>query len=370
MPETPSSLRFDSVLDRALRLGPLTREEIVFLLAADDPDKTVRLFETARRLRARFFGDKVFAYGFVYFSTHCRNDCRFCSSRVSNRRKPRYRKTAEEIREAALELAESGVHLIDLTMGEDPFYFRRVGGFQGLIDLAGRIRHETGLPVMISPGVVPESTLRDFARAGVDWYACYQETHNPRLFEEMRPGQSFEERMDRKTFARRLGLLVEEGIMTGVGESLEDVADSILAMRRLGAHQTRVMSFIPQERTPMAGRRSPRRLRELRIIAVLRLVFPDRLIPASLDIDGRGLLKERLDAGANVVTSLIPPSLGLTGVSRATLDVDEGNRTPGGIRTLVAAAGLRLAGAVDYWGWVRRERERLEPQGLRCEGRL
>ncbi|MBP1766857.1 MAG: biotin synthase [Candidatus Aminicenantes bacterium] len=253
---------------------------------------------------------------------------------------------------------------------EDPLYFGRGGGFESLIDLTEEIKEETGLPVMISPGVVPDYTLGGLARAGVDWYACYQETHNRRLFEEMRPGQNYEERMNRKFLARKLGLLVEEGIMTGVGETLEDIADSMAAMRLLGAHQVRVMSFNPQEGTPMAGRRSPLRLRELLIIAVMRLVFPDRLIPASLDIDGRGYLKERLDAGANVITSLIPPALGFAGVSQALLDINEGNRTPGGIRPILNAAGLHLAGADEYKNWVREERTKLRPKDLCTEARL
>jgi methylornithine synthase len=255
-------------------------------------------------------------------------------------------------------------------MGEDPLYFTRGAGWAGLVDLAGEIKEDTGLPVMISPGVVPGNALSDFARAGVDWYACYQETHNRRLFEYLRPGQSYEARMNRKFSARRLGLLVEEGIMTGVGETLDDIAESIEAMRRLEAQQVRVMSFNPQDGTPMAGRPSPFRLRELRILAVMRLVFPDRLIPASLDIDGRGYLKDRLYAGANVVTSLIPPALGLSGVSQATLDIDEGNRTLEGIRPLLGAAGLELAGADEYQNWVRREKERSRPQDLGSEVRL
>jgi methylornithine synthase len=130
------------------------------------------------------------------------------------------------------------------------------------------------------------------------------------------------------------------------------------------------MSFNPQNGTPMAGRRSPLRLRELLIIAVLRLVFPDRLIPASLDIDGRGYLKERLDAGANVVTSLIPPALGFAGVSQAILDIDEGNRTLGGIRPILDAAGLHLAGADEYINWVREEKKKLRPQDLGTEAHL
>ncbi len=78
-------------------------------------------------------------------------------------------------------------------------------------------------------------------------------------------------------------------------------------MREIGADQVRVMTFVPQEGTPMAGRAAPDSTREMVVIAVLRLAFPDRLIPASLDVGGLAGLKMRLDAGANVVTSLAVP---------------------------------------------------------------
>lgn len=370
MSQLLSSLKFEDILGKALRLKPLTGEEIVFLLALNDTEEISLLFQAARKLRERFFADRIFAYGFVYFSTYCRNNCRFCSSRISNRDKTRYRKTRAEIREAAFQLAESGVHLIDLTMGEDPLYFSNDKKFESLIELSGLVKEETGLPVMISPGVISEKTLGGFAEAGTDWYACYQETHNRRLFNDLRPGQIYDVRMASKYLARNRGLLIEEGIMTGVGETLEDIGDSISAMRRMGAHQTRVMSFNPQAGTPMAGWRSPLRLRELLIIAVLRLVFPDRLIPASLDIDGREYLKERLEAGANVITSLIPPAMGLSGVSQATLDIDEGNRTLGGILPLLNAAGLELAAAEDYKRWVIEEKKKLQHQNPFCEASL
>lgn len=49
----------------------------------------------------------------------------------------------------------------------------------------------------------------------------------------------------------------------------------------------------------------------------MRLLFPDKLIPASLDVDGISGLELRLMAGANVVTSIIPPNEGLAGVAQS-----------------------------------------------------
>ena len=45
----------------------------------------------------RHFGDAVFLYGFVYFSTYCRNECTFCLYRRGNAESPRYRKSIDEV---------------------------------------------------------------------------------------------------------------------------------------------------------------------------------------------------------------------------------------------------------------------------------
>ena len=210
---------------------------------------------------------------------------------------------------------------------------------------------------MVSPGVVPDQTLAMLAAAGVTWYACYQETHNPALFKTLRIGQGFEERLEKKRVARKLGLLIEEGILSGIGESSSDIAHSIQVMRALDADQVRVMKFVPQPGTPMAAHAEEASLRECLIIAVLRLSFPDRLIPASLDVDGLAGLKMRLNAGANVITSLVPPDYGLSGVAHSELDIENANRTMAGIRPILEVCHLTAAKGEDYLEWVRARQE-------------
>ena len=348
-------LQLDWVLSKSQSGEYLTRREIRFLLGLRDQGDLGRLFQTAREVRRRHFGEAIFLYGFVYFSTWCRNDCIFCRYRKSNPLAQRYRKDEREIVEIACRLADSGVHLIDLTMGEDSFYHSHNQGVNGLVDLAKAVKAQTGLPVMVSPGIVNHETLRALWGAGVEWYACYQETHNRRLFSRLRPGQSYNERLSRKVEARRLGMLIEEGILTGAGDSLDDIVTSIGVMKTLKAHQMRVMTFQAQRGTPLETARARSSRRELLTIATLRLLFPDRLIPASLDVRGISGLRDRLFAGANVVTSLIPPKMGLVGVSQSDLDIDEGYRTVKGVVPVIKETGLRVATRTDYTRWVDQE---------------
>lgn len=345
--------KLEGILEKATKEVRLESKELLFLLGLSEVEDLSKVFETARLLRTRYFQYRVFIYGFVYFSTYCRNECAFCLYRKSNLSLERYRKTDLEIMETALSLVESGVHLLDLTMGEDSFYYdNQEFGFENLIITIEHIKKSTNIPIMISAGVVSEEILRELKECGVDWYATYQETHNQELYSKLRLGQSYDERMERKKLARSMGFLLEEGLLTGVGETDEDLVTSLEEMKKVGADQLRVMSFIPQKDTPMQNFPSVPRVRELLIIAVMRIVFPDRLIPASLDVDGLQGLAGRLNAGANVVTSIIPPEAGLAGVSNHSLDIEDGNRTVSKILPVLKQCGLVPASREEYAEWI------------------
>ena len=323
----------------------MNREEIIRVLNMENGPELDEIFARAREVRAEVQGDKIFAYGFVYFTTYCRNNCNFCYFRRSNEI-ARYRKSNEEILEISRALVDSGVNLIDLTMGEDPEYHKE--GFKNVSKLISMIKEELNIPVMISPGVVSNDIIKKLADAGADFFALYQETHNRELFAKLRLGQDYDKRMNAKLFAKDCGMYIEEGLLAGVGESNEDIADSLLTMGEIGARQVRVMSFVPQEGSPMESHKSPERIKELKIIALMRLMYPNALIPASLDVDGISGLKERIDAGANLITSIIPPKSGFMGVAHSTMDVDEGGRTVEEATAILSEMGLRIATPDEY----------------------
>jgi methylornithine synthase len=359
--------KIDEILDKAYNRQVLSNAEIKLLLGLRDKKHLTALYLTARELRQRYFGKKLFLYGFIYFSTYCRNECAFCFYRASNASSRRYRKTASEIVEFACGLANTGVHLIDLTMGEDSYFLRCESGLKNLETLVTQVKAATKLPIMISPGLLSVEYLNALYEAGADWYACYQETHNRELFSRLRLGQDYNRRLQAKQQAKEAGLLIEEGILTGVGDSRNDITTSMNCMREIGAQQVRVMSFNPQAGTPMSDHPAPDRLQEFIVIAVMRLLFPEKLIPASLDIDGAKNLKKRLDAGANVVTSLIPPLSGLVGVSQIDLGIEEGQRTVEGVMHVIDESGMEIALASEYRRWISDAKKKTCNRSTVCE---
>jgi methylornithine synthase len=356
---------FDSLDERTLTIlgnamdGKVPSiEEVLYLSELRSIEANLAIFNTARIIRERNFGKKVFLYGFVYFSTYCRNNCSFCYYRKTSNIPPRYRKSLDEVMDAVGCLEKSGIHLIDLTMGEDPVICEEKA-YSPLIDMCKAIKETYKLPIMVSPGVVPQSFLKEVGRLGVDFYALYQETHNRSLYSKLRLGQSYDERVMARVAALKEGILVEDGLLLGVGESQADVVNSIFEMKKLGAQQVRAMGLAPQEGTPLANLSSPPILDEMRTIALMRIVHQDRLIPASYDVDGMKGLELRLIAGANIVTSIIPPEMGLHGVAQSSLNIDNCMRTIQGISPYLNRLGLEPSSRKELCKWIEKEKELL-----------
>ncbi len=180
--------------------------------------------------------------------------------------------------------------------------------------------------------------------------------HNRELFQRMRLDQDYDFRLSQKAWARSAGLLTEEGMLTGIGDTAKDRADSILEMGELGCQQIRAMTFVPQCGTPMQDRRPTDSLSERMAMAVMRLAYPDRLIPASLDVEGTDGLASRIDAGANIITSIVPPHLNLAGVAQHDLDIDNGHRSVQHIIEMLDGMGRKVSTNNEYKSMIEARR--------------
>ena len=346
----------EETIGRAKRGEDIGTAGVAELLSITEPGDLEKLFAAARDSRDRIFGNKVFTYGFVYFSTYCKNNCNFCYFRRSNGDIGRYRKSIEEIVQLAGSLKDAGINLADLTMGEDPEMY--ANGYRRLLDTISAVNDDVGISIMSSPGALPKDVFPLIREAGADWHACYQETYNRQLFESLRVEQSYDDRMNQKVWAMEAGLLAEDGMMIGLGENTEDRADTILRMGSLGCQQIRAMTFVPQEGTPMQERPAYNSEIELKAIAVMRILFPDRLIPCSLDVEGIAGLKTRLHAGANVITSIVPPNRNLAGVAQHELDIENGNRSVEHVFQMLEDLGYRPARSSEYVAFLDAHRPR------------
>lgn len=300
----------DSYADQIISGSQLSDDDIRSLLETNSPDTIEKLHYVARRIRDHFFGNKVFMYSFVYFSTYCRNKCAFCYYR-NNNKIDRYRLSNEDIRKICQVIKTEDVHMVDLTMGEDPYFHDKP---ERLAEVVKIVKEEVGKPIMISPGVVDDNTLKMLKDNGASFLALYQETYDMELYRQLRVEQSFEGRINSRNHAKQMGYCVEDGMLTEVEPDMESTIISLRGLATSDPDMVRVMTFLPQQGTPLEGKEVKGCDSELKIISILRLLYPEKLIPASLDLEGIDGMVHRLNAGANVVTSIISSNSSLEGV--------------------------------------------------------
>ena len=243
--------------------------------------------------------------------------------------------------ELSEDLRDAGINLVDLTMGEDPEIYK--DGCAKLLEIISAVRNAIDTGIMVSPGAVPKEIFLKMKEAGADFYACYQETYNKELYSRLRLEQDYQERIDVRRWAKEACMLTEDGMMVGIGETSEDRADFVMRMGPQGCDQVRAMTFVPQYETPMSEVDATDSTNELLAIAIMRIMYPDKLIPATLDVEGISGMVDRINAGANVVTSIVPPNEALAGVAQHELDIENGHRSVEYVFNILRRMGKRPA---------------------------
>ena len=264
------------------------------------------LLQAADRLRAETMGEEVHLRGIIEFSNYCRKNCRYCGLRKDNGSLERYRLTREEILEAAIKAWQIGYKTIVLQSGEDLYFSEQL-----VADIIREIKSRTDLAITLSLGERDRSAYSAWKEAGADRYLLRIETTDAKIFKRLHPDDDLEERKRCLFLLKDLGYQLGSGVMVGLpGQDAVSLAEDVIWMHELGVEMIGIGPYIPHPRTPLGNEKGGTLGQTLRLVAVLRLIFPYAHIPAttamgSLDPVGR---EKALQAGANVMMPNITPT--------------------------------------------------------------
>lgn len=302
-------------LIKKLRLNhDLSTDELRYLLTSlmqeNDPHRDggkEYLFAQARQVRETAYGKEVYIRGLIEFSNYCRNDCYYCGIRKSNRKVERYRLTQDEIMNCVREGYFLGFRTFVLQGGEDMWFTR-----ERLADIIRTIKSEyPDCAVTLSVGERSEEDYRCWKKAGADRYLLRHETAVDKHYCQLHPADmSLRNRKDCLYRLKKSGYQIGAGMMIGTpGQTLEYLIEDIRFLQDLQPHMIGIGPFIPHKDTPFAEKNKGSTELTLIMLSVLRLIFPDVLLPATTALatvseDGR---KRGLMAGANVVMPNLSP---------------------------------------------------------------
>ena len=92
-------------------------EELIKILNSEEQEQK-ELWRSAREIRNKTIGDKVYLRGIIEFSNICRKNCLYCGIRSGNSNVKRYRLSIEDIMECTDFIMQNNIPSIVLQSGE------------------------------------------------------------------------------------------------------------------------------------------------------------------------------------------------------------------------------------------------------------
>ncbi|WP_293983192.1 [FeFe] hydrogenase H-cluster radical SAM maturase HydE [uncultured Clostridium sp.] len=286
----------NTIIEKAKSTHNLAEHEILELLKNESINEI--LFNAADEIREKYLGNAVHLRGLIEFTNICKRNCMYCGLRRDNNNLKRYRLTENEIFDFAKKAVNYGYKTIVLQGGEDDYFTT-----ERMVNIIKNIK-SLGVALTLSLGEKSYEQYKSFKEAGADRYLIRIETTDKKLYEDMDPGMSFDERLTCLSNLGDLGYEVGSGSLIGLpGQTLESIAKDILFFKKINADMIGIGPFIPNEDTPLKDAQGGTLTLALKVMAITRLLLPDINIPATTAMESlapNGRVKA-LQCGANVV---------------------------------------------------------------------
>lgn len=297
----------DNIIEKLYNSGNLTDSEFKLLIETDDKDDVKLLTKYADETRQKYYGKKVFLRGLIEISSYCKNNCLYCGIRRSNKNAERYRLSREEIMSCCENGYELGFRTFVMQGGEDSYF---TDDF--MCDIIHEVKEKfPDCAVTLSLGERSYESYRRLKEAGADRYLLRHETASDSLYRKLHPQEmSLENRKKCLFNLRELGYQVGAGFMVGVPfQTTENIIEDLRFLQELKPHMIGIGPFIPHHDTPFANEKGGTLETTLRLLGILRLMFPKVLLPSTTALGtispvGREL---GLKTGCNVVMPNLSP---------------------------------------------------------------
>ena len=273
----------------------------------ENDDTREALVKEADQIRRENYGVDVYLRGLIECTNYCKNNCYYCGIRCGNTKVERYRLSKDTILACCKEGYQLGYRTFVLQGGEDPHYTDAV-----ICDIVSSIKeNHPDCAVTLSLGEKEKESYQAYYDAGADRYLLREETALEDHYGRLHPKS-----MKLETRKRCLWNLKEIGFQVGAGfmvdapyQTTENIIADLHFLEELEPDMIGIGPFVTHSDTPFARYPSGSVEKTIRLIAILRKMFPKALIPATtalgtMDPKGR---EKGLQAGANVIMPNLSP---------------------------------------------------------------
>lgn len=253
----------------------VTEAQALAILATPDY-ATLPLVGAAGTLRRKYFSNTVKVNYLVNLKSGlCPEDCTYCSQRLGSKAeilKYSWLKAEEAVAQAGYGIAGGASRVCMVASGKGPSN-RDVERVATMVE---QLKDEhPQVEVCACLGILKEGQATRLKDAGADAYNHNLNTSES-LYPEICTSHTYQERVETVQQAQTAGLSACSGLIVGMGETPEQLVEAVFALRDLGSESIPVNFLMPFDGTPMEGTWLLTPLACLRILALVRMVCPDK----------------------------------------------------------------------------------------------
>ncbi len=179
-------VRVREIIAKSLDKQPLNVEETAALLAAGD-ELVEEIFDAARQLKRKVYGNRIVLFAPLYVGNQCVNDCRYCAFRRSNTDAIRRTLSSDELRRQVEALENAGHKRLILVFGEHPDYDADFIADTVRQVYSIKVGHGSIRRVNINAAPMDYDGYRKVKDAGIGTYQIFQETYHHATYAKMHP---------------------------------------------------------------------------------------------------------------------------------------------------------------------------------------
>jgi len=294
-----------SILKRAKIKNELEKNELIELFKIKYAEDLLDLMLTAYELR-NSKNNAIKLTSTVHLTNICQvtPKCKYCGfaagTSLDGYYDPFY-KTDHEILDAVKCVEKSGIPRVSCSGAH---------GYNGsqATNAVQIVKNNTSLELLINVGSdLNTNTLKELYKYDTDTICCNLETVNQNLFNELKPGENLQDRINICQKISDMEIELSSGLLIGLGESYQDRVDHLFFLKKFSQlGEIPIMGFNPYTNTPMENHPPCSLIEQMKTIAITRLIFPDVRITVPTPTIGPENVKYSLIAGADNLATVIP----------------------------------------------------------------
>ena len=175
-------------MEKSKKCKGISHKEAAVLLECELEDENQKMYELAKEIKQKFYGNRIVMFAPLYLSNYCVNGCVYCPYHHKNNHISRKKLSQDDIKMEVIALQDMGHKRLAIEAGEDPIN-NPIEYILESIKTIYSIKHKNGVirRVNVNIAATTVENYKKLKEAGIGTYILFQETYNKRAYRKLNP---------------------------------------------------------------------------------------------------------------------------------------------------------------------------------------